>query len=85
MLYVTCMPVQCNPYIADTVGTGFIVRYSEVSCNLIFGTLVSGRYSIDGLYSGVAAKWGSTVYNLTAILEPRQQVFYKITVQQYNK
>ena len=33
----------------------------ENNCNLIFGTLVSGRYSIDGLYSGVAAKWGSTV------------------------
>ena len=23
--------LQCNPYIADTVGTGFIVCYSEVS------------------------------------------------------
>ena len=34
----------------------------ENNCNLIFGTLVSGRYSIDGLYSGVAAKWGSTVH-----------------------
>ena len=33
----------------------------ENNCNLIFDTLVSGRYSIDGLYSGVAAKWGSTV------------------------
>ena len=23
--------LQCNPYIVDTVGTGFIVHYSEVS------------------------------------------------------
>ena len=27
---IVCV-IQCNPYIADTVGTGFIVRYSEVS------------------------------------------------------
>ena len=31
MTIFSTIKLQCNPYIADTVGTGFIVCYSEVS------------------------------------------------------